>query len=137
MTNTQIDKRAIAQLTKRLVVNCFRNPLEPLHAGKGPISLTGDDTDIVVTDATGATFTLDEISRISDPEMKALMQTVVDRTYTFLMNLEDVEFMEMMASFDASTARWDTPKLDQDMLERKYFRLLKEMDAKTSDDKKS
>ncbi|MGC3939524.1 hypothetical protein ACOTTU_17105 [Roseobacter sp. EG26] len=129
MTKNTLTDDALKQLTKRLVVNCVRTPLEPFHAGRSPISLTGDDSDVLVTDAKGQTFALNEISRLSDPEMKALMQSVVDRVYTFLSNLEDPEFLEMMSQYDASIARWDTPKTDQRMLARKYFRKLKELDA--------
>lgn len=127
------DERTITELTRRLVVNCVRNPLEIYHVGNAPFSETGDNSDIKVIDALGQEFTFDQISRISDPEMKALKKEIVDRAYTFLLNIEDAKFMEMMARLDASTARWDQPKVNEAMLERKYFRLLKEMDMAKPD----
>lgn len=129
MNTDTLEIRARKKLTKRLVVNCMRTPLEPLHAGHGPVSKTGDGSDITVTDAEGQTFTFDEISRISDAEMKELMKTVTDRVFTFLSHFEDAEFMEMMSGYDASTAKWDTPKIDQGMLKREYLRKLKGLEA--------
>ncbi|WP_299500442.1 hypothetical protein [uncultured Roseobacter sp.] len=113
MNNTKQDQRNCTLLTKRLVVNCIRNSvLEDFHAGKTPVSHTGDDSDVRVIDANGTEFGLNERSRISDVEMKELMQSVTNRIYTFLLKMEDADFMQRMSRYDASISNWDAPKTD-------------------------
>ncbi len=42
------------ELAKAIVVYAFRNgPLEDIHAGRGAVSHTGDDSDVFVVDADG------------------------------------------------------------------------------------
>ncbi|WP_375228625.1 hypothetical protein [Roseobacter sp. S98] len=61
--------------------------------------------------------------------MKELMIAVTNRVYTFLSNLEDPEFLELMSYYDGEISRWDTPVTDRRMLNRRYLSLLREMDA--------
>lgn len=117
MNNRSKEERALATVTKRMVVNCVRNTvLENFHAGRGPISKTKDGSDIKVIDAEGNEYRWDEVSRISDPEMKEFIKQVVDRTYTFLNFWEDEEFQKLMSRYEASTRKWDAPKIDKGML---------------------
>ena len=67
-------QRIAAQLARLMAAICVRNSrLEDLHAGRVPISLTGDGSDIVVLDGEGNRIPWSEVSRIGDEEMRALM----------------------------------------------------------------
>ena len=115
----QIIKAAITdpeiqlRLAKYLVQKCFRNSvLEDLHAGTIPDSKNGDFTDVTVHTLFGE-IPWSQLSRISDEEMKVLMQDVVNRTYHFIQELFDEkrggELMLKLASRDP-VPNWDDPK---------------------------
>jgi len=57
--------------------------LEDLHAGRFPVSRLGDFSDVTVRTPDGD-IPWTELSRTSDPEMKALMTEVVDRVFTYM-----------------------------------------------------
>ena len=117
MNKRSKEERALAAMTKRMVVNCVRNTvLEHFHAGRAPVTKTGDCSDIKIIDAEGTEIPWNEASRIADPEMKEFIKQVVDRTYTFLNFWEDEEFQELMNKYHVSTSKWDTPKIDEGML---------------------
>jgi hypothetical protein len=114
------EERGIAAVTKRLVVNCVRNTiLEHFHAGHGPITKTKDGSDIKIIDAEGKEYAWNEVSRITDTEMKEFIKQVVDRTYTFLTFIEDEEFQELMDRYYVSVSKWDAPQIDEGMLGQK------------------
>jgi len=88
-----------------LVETCVRNTLlESLHAGRSPMTVTGDYSDVKVVHP-GGEIPWSEVSRLSDPEMKAFMVEVVDRVFTFLA------FPEHLTRLGAA-AGWDRPKFD-------------------------
>ena len=70
---------------------CFRNTdtIEGIHAGIAPVSLAGDFSDVFVVDAVGNKIPWNAASRISQDEMKAMMQAAVDRVYAVLSNLDN------------------------------------------------
>ena len=82
-TNEVLRKR----LAKLMALHCFRNTkLEDLHAGTSPSSVSGDFSDIKVVSPFGE-IPWNNLSRMNDAEMKALMIGVVDHCYNFLMEL--------------------------------------------------
>ncbi len=96
---------------------CLRSSrLEDLHAGRVPISLTGDGSDIVVLDGEGNRIPWSEVSRIGDEEMRALMCEIVDRLYTFHLRIDDPAFRAEIDRWAAATAHWDAPKPDPVLL---------------------
>jgi len=99
------ERMPLERIALALVETCVRNTqLENLHAGVVPHSVIGDYSDVkVVTPAGDIPWT--SVSRISDPEMKALMIEIVDRVFTFL------QYPEQLGALGAA-ARWDRPKLD-------------------------
>src|SRR5213596_3794070 len=75
------------KLAQMLAFHCVRNSyLEDLHAGIFPSSQTGDYTDVKVVSPYGE-IAWNQLGRISDEEMKPLMEEIVDRLYTFLVLL--------------------------------------------------
>jgi hypothetical protein len=75
------------KFAKLLAFHCVRNSyLEELHAGISPSSQTGDYTDVKVVSPYGE-IPWNRVGRISDDEMKPLMEDIVNRLYTFLFYL--------------------------------------------------
>ena len=100
-----------ARLAKALAVLCVRNTfLEDLHAGVPVVSKAGDFSDVkVVTPEREIPW--NEVSRISQQEMKTLMTQVVNKLYTVLMSLEDEEAMGLVFRRGQDyTQHWDDPE---------------------------
>ena len=107
------EQRIAAQLARLMAVICVRNSrLEDLHAGRVPVSRTGDGSDIVVEDGEGNRIPWSEVARIDDDEMRALMREIVDRLYTFHLRIDDPLFRAEIERWAAATAHWDAPKPD-------------------------
>jgi len=107
------EQRIAAQLARLMAVICVRNSrLEDLHAGRVPVSRTGDGSDVVVEDGEGNRIPWSEVSRIDDAEMRALMREIVDRLYTFQLRIDDPAFRAEIERWAAATAHWDAPKPD-------------------------
>lgn len=110
------DKETCAELAKTLTAMCVRNTdIENIHAGKSPKSKTGDYTDVRIIDAEGNIFTWAEASHISDPEIKKLMKTAVNRLYTFFMQGDDERFNKNMQYHRQFTQKWDEPEIDKNL----------------------
>lgn len=101
------------ELAKAITAFCFRNTdtLEGLHAGVLPVSNTGDFSDVFVIDGNGNKIPWNEVGRISDDEMKALMQTAVNRVYAVLSHEGDARFEESILHYAlVFTHGWDEPE---------------------------
>jgi hypothetical protein len=73
------------EFAKIMVAACVRRGyLEKFHAGATPITRTGDYSDVKVIDAEGREIPWNQVSRITQDEMKTLMSGVVNRIHTFL-----------------------------------------------------
>jgi len=103
-----------SELAKAIVAYCFRNAsIESIHAGIAPVSNTGDFSDVFVVDANGNKIPWVKASRISQEEMKELMQTAVNRVYAVLSREGDAEFEERVLNHAlVFTRSWDEPKTD-------------------------
>lgn len=99
------------ELAKAIVAYSFRNgPIEDIHAGRGLVSNTGDFSDVVVVDAAGNKIPWNKVSRISQEEMKELMQTAVNRVYAVLSHKGDDGFQKNVVEFALTyTRKWDEP----------------------------
>lgn len=106
---TPQDRLALERLTTSLVETCFRNTvLENYHAGRFPRSPAGDYSDVKVVTPDGD-IPWNDLSRISDEEMKTLMVEAVDRVFTYLGHLE------VLSPLPGGRA-WDRPKLDSNLM---------------------
>ena len=101
-----------ARLAKALAVLCVRHTcLEDLHAGKPVVSKAGDFSDVKVVTPEGE-IPWNEVSRISQHEMKTLMKQVVSKLYTVLMSLENEEAMDLVFRRGHDYAHhWDDPEI--------------------------
>lgn len=110
--------------TLALVEQCVRNSmLENLHAGTTPGSATGDYSDVKVVTPYGE-IPWNQLSRISDEEMKALMIDVSNKVFTFLMRAEHLITL-------GPAQRWDKPKLDSGLLNRARHRAAERGDGQS------
>ncbi|HEB77539.1 MAG TPA: hypothetical protein ENI90_03300 [Methylothermaceae bacterium] len=88
-------KRIAANMARILVMMCVRNTeLETLHAGIVPTSKTGDFTDVTVIDGEGHEIPWAEVSHFDDDAMRALMQHIENRIYTFYLKSDDPQFRQ-------------------------------------------
>jgi hypothetical protein len=90
---------------KAMVALAFRNgPIEGLHAGRPCAACAGRQ----------------EISHISDEEMKAMMKSAVDTLYRLLWQRENdpAAYLENLALGERYTMQWDDPELKKPMRKR-------------------
>ena len=110
-----LDKIIASQLAKTLTAMCVRHTLiEEIHAGKSPVTKTGDYSDVKVIDAEGREIPWNEVSHISDDEMKILMKSIVNRLYTFFIQEEDPRFIKQVNYYSTVADKWDAPEPEID-----------------------
>ena len=99
------------RLAKLMALECFRNSkLEDLHAGTFPCSEADDYSDVKVVSPYGE-IAWNNLSRLNDHEMKALMIDVVNRCDTFLAGLVRAprEMIEAVKQRDP-VPKWQDPE---------------------------
>ncbi|MCC5993905.1 MAG: hypothetical protein JJT99_15435 [Rhodobacteraceae bacterium] len=111
------EKRVAANLARIMAMLCVRNTqLERLHAGLGPITRTGDYSDVFVVDADGRRIPWTEVSHIDDAEMRDLMRTIVNRLYTFHLEADDPKLQDQIERWMGAAMKWDEPEIDRRMI---------------------
>jgi hypothetical protein len=98
-------------LALQVALVCVRNTcIEDIHAGITPASPAGDYSDVKVVTPAGD-IPWNDLSRISDDEMRRFMKEVVNKIYTVLLRLDDPAFVERLTSYAGQcTSRWDEPE---------------------------
>ncbi len=115
--NKEAEKRIAAKLAKTLAMLCVRNThLETIHAGKTPVTRTGDWSDVTVVDANGKCIPWTEVSHISDDEMRDLMRDIVNRLYTFHLFADHPGLQAEIDQWMAVAGKWDEPEIDHRMI---------------------
>jgi hypothetical protein len=113
--------KSIKQTATTMSVNCVRNTvIENYHAGIVPQSKTGDYSDVKVVTPFGE-IPWNDLSRISDEEMKAFNIEVNSRIYTYLQALFNPKYADIKDTFmkfcrSMYPHNWDEPKLDKGFL---------------------
>jgi hypothetical protein len=102
------------RIAKLMASQCFRNSmLEDFHAGTVPSSRSADYSDVKVVTPYGE-IRWNDLSRVSDKEMKALMIDAVNRSYRFLSELFDSPYgdavIEALKSRDP-LPEWNDPTI--------------------------
>lgn len=109
----------LSDRVKTMAMMCVRNTmLENIHAGRCPVTKTGDYSDVFVVGADGQRIPWKEVSHFDDDEMRKLMREIVNRLYTFHELEQDPVFQARMGLWSRSASRWDDPKLDPDLTYR-------------------
>jgi len=111
------DTALASALAKAITAICVRNTfLEDLHAGTSPSSKTGDYSDVKIVTPYGE-IPWQNLSRISDEQMKRLMKEVVNNIYTFLCRQEDPAFIAAFVTLGGRyAAQWDEPEMQKDFV---------------------
>ncbi len=118
MTDNAIrDDCQTSLLVRMMAQQCVRNTaLENIHAGTGPVTRTGDYSDVTVVDAEGRRIPWPEVSHFGDDDMRALMREIVDNLYTFMLLSREPGFLEQAGIWMLSARRWDEPKIVEPFL---------------------
>ena len=115
--NRDDEKRIAARLAKTMAMLCVRNThLEIIHAGKTPITRTGDYSDVFVVDADGRRIAWTEVSHIDEHEMRDLMRDIVNRLYTFHLCADDPKLQAQIQRWLGAGTKWDEPEIDSRMI---------------------
>ena len=115
--NKEAEKRIAAKLAKTMAILCMRNTyLETIHAGKTPVTRTGDGSDFTVVDADGNRIPWTEVSHTSDDAMRNLMWDIVNRLYTFHLCADNPGLQAEIERWMAVAEKWDEPELDHRMI---------------------
>ena len=82
--NSNPDVQLASLLVSTMALLCVRNTaLEDIHAGRVPVTRTGDYSDVTVVDADGRRIPWPQVSHFDDDAMRDLMREIVDKLYTF------------------------------------------------------
>ena len=118
--NKDDEKRIAAKLARIMAMLCVRNTqLETLHAGLTPVTRTDDYSDVFVLDGNGRRIPWTEVSHIDEDEMRALMQEIVNRLYTFHLEVNDPKLQATIERWMGIAIKWDEPKIDHRMISRR------------------
>ena len=121
--NRNDEKRIAAKLAKTMAMLCVRNTrLETIHAGRTPVTRTGDWSDVTVVDADGNRIPWTDVSHISDDQMRDLMRDIVNRLYTFHLCADEPGLQAEIEKWMAVAGNWDEPEIDQRMIARRGTR---------------
>lgn len=106
-------KKIAARFAKAITLHCFRNgPIEGLHTGIFPDTKSGDYSDVKVVSPYGE-IPWNQVARISQAEMKLIMQEAVNRAYTLLLAMQqgESEFISIVNDYaEHYTSHWDVPE---------------------------
>jgi hypothetical protein len=118
--NKETEKLIAAKLANTMAMLCVRNThLETIHAGKTPVTRTGEWSDVTVVDADGNRIPWNDVSRITDDEMRDLMRDIVNRLYTFHLCADEPGLQAEIERWMAVAGQWDEPEIDTMMLKQK------------------
>ncbi|MDE0006181.1 MAG: hypothetical protein OXQ29_26120 [Rhodospirillaceae bacterium] len=102
----------VAYLARLMGMVCVRNTsLEAIHAGKSPVSKTGDYSDVMVVDAEGRRIPWPEVSQFDGEAMRELRREIVYRQYTFRVKGTAHGFQAGVERSNLPTLGWEEPKL--------------------------
>ena len=100
-------------IAKLMALMCFEDSrLGRLKEGLGPVTRTGDYSDVVVVDADGRIIPWQRVARLDAEEMRRTRREIVDRLYTYLRNIESPELLALGGHRREETSEWDRPRED-------------------------
>lgn len=109
--NNKIDNN-LKTVSKIITIHGYRNsPIEKIHAGIHPRSKKGDYSDVKVVTPYGE-IAWNNVSKISDKEMKELNKTIHNQIYTLLTMLQEGTLSSFLANWGAD---WDEPELLEEL----------------------
>lgn len=108
---SQVERTATGRIAQMIALRCVRNTsIEEIHAGKSPRSQVGDYSDVKVVTPFGE-IPWNDVSRITNEEMKRFNTEVVNKLFTVLLCLSRQEMPVGSHAFYVP-AGWDDPEID-------------------------
>jgi hypothetical protein len=83
-----------------------------LTEGQCPVTRTGDYSDVVVVDADGRIIPWRRAARLDAKEMRRTRREIVDKLFTFLLNMQETELEALRDHRRSETSNWDSPRED-------------------------
>ena len=112
VTETMV-RRGTASMAKSMGLMCFADSgLGKLTEGERPVTLTGDYSDVVVVDADGRIIPWQRVARFDAKEMRRTRREIVDKLFTFLLNMQETELEALRDHRRSETSKWDSPRED-------------------------
>ena len=89
MVSETMARRGTASMAKMMGLMCVADSkLGKFREGQCPVTRTGDYSDVVVVDGDGRIIPWQRAARLDATEMGRTMREIVDKLYTFLLNME-------------------------------------------------
>ena len=111
-TETMV-RRGTASMAKAMGLMCVADSgLGKLAEGQCPVTRTGDYSDVVVVDAEGRIIPWPRVARCDAKEMRRTRREIVDKLFTFLLNMQEEEMEALRDHRRSETAKWDSPRED-------------------------
>ena len=105
--------RGVSGTAKPMALMCFEDSrLGRLKEGPGPITRTGDYSDVVVVDADGRIIPWRRVARLDAGEMRRTRREIVERLYTCLRHIESPKLLALGGHRREETSEWDRPRED-------------------------
>ena len=112
VTETMV-RRGTASMAKSMGLMCFADSgLGKLTEGESPVTRTGDYSDVVVVDADGRIIPWQRVARFDAKEMRRARREIVDKLFTFLLNMQETELEALRDHRRSETSKWDSPRED-------------------------
>ena len=112
VTETMV-RRGTASMAKSMGLMCFADSaLGKLTEGECPVTRTGDYSDVVVVDADGRIIPWRRAARFDAKEMRRTRREIVDKLFTFLLNMQETELEALRDHRRSETSKWDSPRED-------------------------
>ena len=112
VTETMV-RRGTASMAKSMGLMCVADSgLGKLTEGECPVTRTGDYSDVVVVDADGRIIPWRRVARFDAREMRRTRREIVDKLFTFLLNMQEPELEALRDHRRSETSKWDSPRED-------------------------
>ena len=112
VTETTV-RRGTASMAKSMGLMCVADSgLGELAQGECPVTRTGDYSDVLVVDADGRIIPWRRVARVDANEMRRTRREIVDKLFTFLLNMQEEALEALRDHRRSETSTWDTPRED-------------------------
>ena len=110
VTETMV-RRGTASMAKSMGLMCVADSgVGKLTEGQCPVTRTGDYSDVVVVDADGRIIPWRRVARVDAKEMRRTRREIVDKLFTFLLNMQEQELEALRDHRRSETSKWEAPR---------------------------
>ncbi len=113
MATETMSRRCATSTAKLMALMCAEDSkLGKFREGLSPVTRTGDYSGVVVVDADGRIIPWQRVARLDANEMRGTMREIVDKLYTYLLNMESLELTVPSDHRRREMWEWDRPRED-------------------------